>query len=51
MEETAQLVPPRNPWVRRPFGFVRAGFSLPPNGPPPFLPHRCSHYQREASVL
>ncbi|MBI2602046.1 MAG: hypothetical protein HYW48_03230 [Deltaproteobacteria bacterium] len=39
MEETAQLVPPRNPLGERPFALLRAGFSLaPPKPPSPYLP-------------
>ncbi|MBI2603644.1 MAG: hypothetical protein HYW48_11385 [Deltaproteobacteria bacterium] len=34
MEETAQLVPPRNPLGERPFALLRAGFSLAPPTPP-----------------
>ncbi|MBI2603367.1 MAG: hypothetical protein HYW48_09960 [Deltaproteobacteria bacterium] len=44
MEETAQLVPPRNPG-ERPFALLRAGFSLaPPNPPLPICPKWLTHY-------
>ncbi|MBI2601448.1 MAG: hypothetical protein HYW48_00180 [Deltaproteobacteria bacterium] len=46
MEETAQLVPPRNPLGERPFALLRAGFSLaPPNPPLPICPKWLTHYK------
>ncbi|MBI2602302.1 MAG: hypothetical protein HYW48_04530 [Deltaproteobacteria bacterium] len=51
MEETAQLVPPRNALGERPFALLRAGFSLaPPNPPLPICPKWLTHYGQSSTV-
>ncbi|MBI2601812.1 MAG: hypothetical protein HYW48_02045 [Deltaproteobacteria bacterium] len=52
MEETPQLVPPRNPLGERPFALLRAGFSLAPPTPPlPICPKWLTHYEPIKSPL